>query len=325
MHSNGLTDRELLARFVTEGDQDAFAQIVHRHGALVYGICLRFCATAHDAEDAAQSVFASLARRARTLEARNCLASWLHVTANYTARRWRRSADTRRRHEYQAGSMRPDFIQGEDGLNDSESLEQLRRALGALPEDYRNALILHHFEGYTIAQVAELLATPPGTIAARLSRGRSMLRQRLALMGLILAEPEIEELLCGPCKAPDAVPLSLREANYCVPTPCAALKPLALSAAVGTGAVSTFALPTKTKAMIIIAGLFFTSGAAAVSVCAHKAPPPPASVALAPPPPEDGMDEPIGVTGTLPEPSALSLVAPLSLLLLKRPQSRRAR
>lgn len=76
-----------------------------------------------------------------------------------------------------------------------DELDRLHRALSALPEDYRNALILHHLEGHTVEQVAGLLATRPGTVAARLSRGRAMLRERLVVTGVVVLAPEVEELL----------------------------------------------------------------------------------------------------------------------------------
>jgi RNA polymerase sigma factor (sigma-70 family) len=184
MKCGNLTDGQLLKEFTADqSNRQAFDQIVRRYWPMVYRICLRHCGVAQDAEDAAQNVFMALADRASDLQARTCLAGWLHRTASYTAQRWRRDSETRRRHERQAGELRPDTESGGAGLEAREPLDELHRALGALPEDYRNALILHHFEGYTIEQVAELLATRPGTVAARLSRGRAMLRERLEVLG----------------------------------------------------------------------------------------------------------------------------------------------
>jgi DNA-directed RNA polymerase specialized sigma24 family protein len=58
-------DSSFLARFLAERDEDAFAALVHRHGPLVYGTCLRILGNRTDTDDAFQAVFFVLARRAR--------------------------------------------------------------------------------------------------------------------------------------------------------------------------------------------------------------------------------------------------------------------
>lgn len=56
----------------------------------------------------------------------------------------------------------------------------VRRALAALPARYREALVLFYFHEMDIPAASQSLGVPEGTIKARLSRGREMLRQRLA-------------------------------------------------------------------------------------------------------------------------------------------------
>lgn len=181
------TDGELLGKFVDTGCEAAFDAVVRRHSAMVEGVCRRVTGQASDAEDAAQAVFLQLACNADGLRGRQSVAGWLHRTAWHISLRARRSVAARQRLE----GLRH-AIPGADGADDedsalkAEALRELDRALGMLSDEYREALVLHHLEGMTVAQVAELLGCPPGTVAARLSRGRSMLRERLRWRGLLL-------------------------------------------------------------------------------------------------------------------------------------------
>jgi len=322
MSFDSLTDKDLLTRFIRENDQDAFAQIVHRHGGMVFGVCARLCLTRDDAEDATQYVFITLASKAAELHARTCLAGWLHRTAHHIARRWRRSADTRRRHEYEAGALRPDYTQGEAGLIEEEAIDQLQRALGALPEDYRNALILHHLEGHTVEQVAQLLATRPGTIAARLSRGRAMLRQRLVMMGVLLSTLDFDQILRDATWQTDP-PLTLRESTYAPPQIAAARRTGAM-AALGGGAATPIAFSIKKTAIALVV-IMSSTVAGAGTFYAFQTPEPKPAVAAratAAAPDFDIFATP-GAAST-PEPSTLSFLAPAALLLLRRTRRRNA-
>src|SRR5436305_800817 len=88
----GLTDSQLLDRFLARGSdaEDAFAALVHRHGATVLGVCRRMLPASQDAEDAFQATFLVLARRAASIGRREQLGSWLYGVAVRTAKEARR-------------------------------------------------------------------------------------------------------------------------------------------------------------------------------------------------------------------------------------------
>ena len=76
-----LPDGELLARFVRRRDEEAFTEIVRRHGPVVRAACRRTLGETPDADDAFQAVFLILARKAGTLRNASMLGPWLHTVA----------------------------------------------------------------------------------------------------------------------------------------------------------------------------------------------------------------------------------------------------
>ena len=81
-----VTDRELLGQYAGENDQVAFAALVARHTAMVFGVCRRAVPTVQDAEDACQATFLVLAGRAKGGRWQESVANWLYSTARKVAR-----------------------------------------------------------------------------------------------------------------------------------------------------------------------------------------------------------------------------------------------
>src|SRR4051794_39694923 len=73
-----LSDGKLLEGFVLLREQAAFEVLVRRHGPMVLGVCLRVLGNRHDAEDAFQTTFLVLVRKARALLPRETVGNWLY-------------------------------------------------------------------------------------------------------------------------------------------------------------------------------------------------------------------------------------------------------
>jgi len=58
---------------------------------------------------------------------------------------------------------------------------QVRQAMTALPEQFRTALVLHHFGGLEYHEIAELLGIPANTVATRICRAKRRLKELLTL------------------------------------------------------------------------------------------------------------------------------------------------
>src|SRR5262245_17668985 len=89
-------DGELLRRFLGGKGDDAFAELVSRHGSMVFGVCLRRLGQTQDAEDAFQAVFLALARQASELVDRPSVGPWLFTVARRVAAKALRSRRRRR-------------------------------------------------------------------------------------------------------------------------------------------------------------------------------------------------------------------------------------
>lgn len=180
-----LTDGELASHYVQEQDDQAFAELVRRHAGMVRRTCRRITGSEHDADDLTQLVFTLLAERAESLVSHQSIAGWLYNTAWHLSSRMLRAARRRRRHEATVAGSRPHAQSNRENGDDLGA--ELSLALSKLPSPYHDVLVLYHFAGLTLSHIAQMNGEPVGTVAARLSRARAMLRRELSSRGLGLA------------------------------------------------------------------------------------------------------------------------------------------
>jgi RNA polymerase sigma factor (sigma-70 family) len=179
-----MTDCELLRRFAQQHDQAAFTSIVRRHGLMVLGVCRRVLPNPHDADDAFQAAFFTLAREAGCRTWHHSIASWLHLVAHRLALKIKAAAKRRARHESRATARAPD-----DALSNvtgRELCSVLDAELRSLPERLRAPLVLCCMEGQTRDEAARCLGLSVTTLKRRLEQGRDRLRTRLQRRGFAL-------------------------------------------------------------------------------------------------------------------------------------------
>jgi RNA polymerase sigma factor (sigma-70 family) len=177
----GLSEWQLLERYLERRDEIAFEALVARHGPMVLGVCRRMLANPTDVDDAFQATFLVLVRRARQLGPRDAIGPWLHGVAIKVALRARSEAARRRR--FGAIDVEPAALP-DRSLADRELSAVLDQELNRLPSKYRSPLVLCYLEGQTHEQAAEQLNWPIGTVKGRLARARDLLRSRLVRRGL---------------------------------------------------------------------------------------------------------------------------------------------
>jgi RNA polymerase sigma factor (sigma-70 family) len=173
------TDRQLLEALVSRRDADAFEAIVDRHGPMVLAVCRRVLRDEHDAEDAFQSTFLVLLRKATNIRKPEAIGSWLYGVA-YLVSRKVRLTNARRRAVERQSALQPRPLHAEhDSVLDDE--------LNRLPEKYRTPLVLCELEGRSRREAAGLLGIAEGTLSSRLAMARKMLASRLRRRGWALS------------------------------------------------------------------------------------------------------------------------------------------
>jgi RNA polymerase sigma-70 factor (ECF subfamily) len=155
---------------------------VHAHLGAVWRVLRRHGVSEADADDAAQRVFLVLARKLDAVEAGHELA-FLVRTATFVAsetrraRRRRRESDDPPPERIGPSAHEPDAV-----LEQREALARLDAILERMEEPLRTVFVLHEIEELTMAEIAEALAIPPGTVASRLRRAREELESMCEVM-----------------------------------------------------------------------------------------------------------------------------------------------
>ncbi|HEY7327006.1 MAG TPA: sigma-70 family RNA polymerase sigma factor [Gemmataceae bacterium] len=228
--SEQASDGHLLERFCVRREESAFAALVRRHGAMVFGLCRRVLHHEHDAEDVFQATFLVLARKAASLRPHRSLGGWLHEVAYHLALRARERTARRQRIENEVRSMTPREEPALDVCR-RELRSLLDEELRQLPAKYREPLILCYLEGKTNEQAAHQLGWPIGSMSRRLERGRELLRQRLLRRGValpagVLAAVLVEEAASAavpPLLASSVVRMALQTSVSAIPASVATL------------------------------------------------------------------------------------------------------
>ena len=144
-------------------------QVVSRWGDMVYRLALARTANVPDAEDVFQEVFLRYFRHEEKFHNDEDRKAWLiRCTVNraksLTASPWRKR-------------IVPLETAEEVGVEDD--YREVYSAVLSLPGKYRAVIHLHYFEGLSVAEIAQMLRVPEGTVKSQLSRGRALLRDML--------------------------------------------------------------------------------------------------------------------------------------------------
>ncbi len=186
----GLSDEELVTRSVG-GDTESFNQLIRRWEKPIYALAYRTIGREDDARDVVQETFLRAFRGLSGFKGQAKFSSWLYRIALNLCRDWIR------RQRRAPVVLAPDGVdlvelagegEGVESLEDAVERKDLSqavaRAMRALPEDQRTAIVLKEYHGLTFQEIAELLGCPLSTVKTRLYQGLTVLRKELERGGI---------------------------------------------------------------------------------------------------------------------------------------------
>src|SRR5258705_8571019 len=180
-----LTDEQLVELAVSE-NPDAFGEIVRRWERKIFALCFGMLGREDDARDAAQEAFIAAYRNLANFRGEAKVSSWLHRIAVNQCLTIKRRQKTRAE----------DFLGDEDGAEErtfvasphhsparttekAERMNLVRQAVGALPSDLRQVIVMKEFEEMTFQEISEKVDLPLSTVKSRLYTALKQLRMRL--------------------------------------------------------------------------------------------------------------------------------------------------
>ncbi len=194
------TDQLLMRRF-QEGDEAAFEVLVHKYQGLVLSLCRRYLGSRSPGiEDVSQEVFLRIFKGRMGYEPRAKVKTWIYsITVNACLNEIRRLRSKKNRSVSSFTAVFGDGVDGESPdvadtrphepgleLQGDEAAVRVRRAVDALPEQQRLALVLARFHHCSYEDVAETMETTVPAVKSLLTRARDNLRRHLS--GLVEGE-----------------------------------------------------------------------------------------------------------------------------------------
>jgi RNA polymerase sigma-70 factor, ECF subfamily len=162
---------------VLAGDVEAFAGIVRRWQGPLINMAWRYCRNRARAEELAQEAFLRAWRGLPQWRRESTFSTWLFALAANVYRNDLQRVPTETAPMKEAPEPSRDATQ-EDDLLAKQITDSIRRAVLALPQRYREPMVLFYFHDMDVSAAAQTMRMPEGTFKARIARGRALLRRR---------------------------------------------------------------------------------------------------------------------------------------------------
>jgi len=185
--SNQASDQRLVER-VQKGDNGAFDLLVLKYQHKIVNLVMRYVRDPELAQDITQEAFIKAYRALPRFRGDSAFYTWMYRIAvntakNHLAAQRRRPMDIEldlqdpEQYELHARLKETDTPEGVTLSN--ELLEIVERAIAALPEDLRTAIVLRELEGMSYEEIAQAMECPVGTVRSRIFRARDAISKKV--------------------------------------------------------------------------------------------------------------------------------------------------
>ena len=180
-----LTDEQIVELALKE-NSNAFGEIVNRWERKIFALCFGMLNREDEAKDATQETFISAYKNLSKFRGDAKVSSWLHRIAVNQCLTVKRRAKSRSEsyldeetNEAERVFVAPLTSSPSRLTEQSERLALVRQAVGALPEELREVVIMKEFEEMTFQEISEILELPLSTVKSRLYTALKQLRMKL--------------------------------------------------------------------------------------------------------------------------------------------------
>ncbi|NLB90865.1 MAG: RNA polymerase sigma factor [Clostridiales bacterium] len=166
-----MSEQQNAASQKEEGQSLSFETLYEKYATDVIRVSYFYLGDMQKAEDVCQDVFVRLITNNPTILPGKEKAWLLKVAVNRCKDLWRSGWVKR----VVLGSPAFELVPAPDDFSRHDDEAEMMSAIHALPPVFKEVILLHYYQGFGVAEMAQMLSLPEGTIASRLSRGRKKL------------------------------------------------------------------------------------------------------------------------------------------------------
>lgn len=179
-----MTDERLVKKFL-DGDDEALNELIERYLKPLYNFIFQLSRDAAASEDIIQDVFVKVWKSLKTFDQKKKFSTWLYAIARNTAYDHLRKKKTLAFSvfENENGDNVLNFLEDERILHCNALLEkmdntkQVQEYLNSVTPELKIILILHHYQGFSLVEIAEILSSPVNTVKSKYHRTLIFLRK----------------------------------------------------------------------------------------------------------------------------------------------------
>lgn len=189
-----MSSEKALVQKAKAGDRDAFAALVSAYEGKIYNLALRYLGNREDAMDASQEVFLRVFRFLPGFQEESGFSTWIYrigvnVCKDMLAKRTKRGElpleIPDEEEDYRTAEVADSRYDPEAIVEQADLRESLAEAIGQLPQQQREMIVLRDIQGLSYEEIGQVLSLEAGTVKSRLSRARENLRKKLLQSGNI--------------------------------------------------------------------------------------------------------------------------------------------